>query len=155
MPEQADFPAWLRLRQALWPECSLEQHELEMTTVLADADRAAVFVASGESGLTGFVEIAMRPWADGCETSPVGYVEGIFVTPEARGTGVGRALLRVAEAWAADRGCREMASDTPLDNAIARAVHQSLGYSEGAVLVHFHKRIMPVRAEGDDEVSVP
>ena len=150
MPEQDDLAEWLRLRSMLWPECAVQQHELEMGTVLADADRAAVFVAAGEGNLVGFVEVAVRPWADGCDTSPVGYVEALFVAPEARGTGVGRALLRAAEAWAADRGCREMASDTEVDNAGSRAVHRSLGYVEGQVLVHFHKRIVPARIESDE-----
>ena len=151
MPEREDLDEWLRLRATLWPECAAEQHELEMGSVLADADRAAVFVAAGGPGLVGFVEVAMRPWADGCDTSPVGYVEGLYVAPEARGTGVGKALLRAAEAWAADRGCREIASDTEVDNAPSRALHRSLGYEEGEVLVHFHKRIVPERVEADGE----
>lgn len=147
MPEQEDFEAWLRLRATLWPEAGRDQHELEMGSILADADRATVFVAGGPADLLGFVEVAVRPWAEGCDSSPVGYVEGIFVAPEARGQGIGRALLCAAEAWAADRGCREMASDAPADNAVSRAVHRSLGYEEGAVLVHFRKRIVPERVE--------
>jgi aminoglycoside 6'-N-acetyltransferase I len=148
MPEEGDFPAWLHLRETLWPECSREQHELEMGSILADADRATVFLAAGGDGPpAGFVEVAMRPWAEGCETSPVGYVEGLYVAPEARNTGLATALLRAAEAWAADRGCREMASDALADNEPSRALHKSLGYEEGDVLVHFHKRIVPVRVE--------
>ena len=151
MPEREDFDEWLRLRTVLWPECSPQQHEMEMGSVLADSDRATVFVAAGKSGLIGFVEVAMRPWAEGCETSPVGYVEGLYVTAEARGTGVGKSLLRAAEAWAADRGCREMASDAEVDNEPSRAVHRSLGYEEGEVLVHFRKRIVPERVESVEE----
>jgi aminoglycoside 6'-N-acetyltransferase I len=151
MPEEEDFAEWLRLRTTLWPECSAHQHELEMGSVLADSDRASVFVAAGEHGLAGFVEVVMRPWAEGCDTTPIGYVEGLYVEPEARGAGVARALLRAAEAWAADRGCREMASDTPVDNDASRAVHKSLGYEEGEVLIHFHKRIVPERVESVEE----
>lgn len=151
MPEREDFDEWLRLRTSLWPECAAEQHELEMGSVLADADRATVFVAAGDGVLVGFVEVAMRPWAEGCDTAPVGYVEGLYVAPAARGTGVGKALLRAAEAWAADRGCREMASDTEVDNERSRALHRSLGYAEGAVLVHFHKQILPERVESVEE----
>lgn len=148
MPDEEDFPGWLQLRQTLWPECSREQHELEMGSILADADRATVFLAAAAGGRpVGFVEVAVRPWAEGCETSPVGYVEGLFVAPEARNAGLATALLRAAEAWAADRGCREMASDALADNAPSRALHQCLGYEEGEVLVHFHKRIVPERAE--------
>ena len=153
MPEREDFEEWLRLRSTLWPECARAQHELEMGSVLADADRAAVFVAGGERGLAGFVEVAMRPWAEGCDTSPVAYVEGLYVEPAARGGGLGKALLLAAEAWAADRGCREMASDTEVDNDPSRALHRSLGYEERALLVHFHKRILPERVESAEEAE--
>ena len=140
MPEQGDQSEWLRLRAALWPECGAEQHEVEMETLLADADRAAVFVSPAPSGgLAGFVEVALRPWAEGCDSSPVGYVEGIYVTTEERGRGVGEALLRAAEAWAVDRGCREIASDARLDNAPSLSLHRRLGYVEGEVLVHLRK----------------
>jgi aminoglycoside 6'-N-acetyltransferase I len=156
MPEREDFAGWLAMRLALWPSCPRDQHEVEMGNVLADSDRATVFVAGEPRGpLAGFVEIGMRPWADGCDTWPVAYVEGLYVAPEARGTGVGKALLRAAEAWGADRGCREMGSDTEIDNAASRALHKSLDYEEVEVLVHFRKRIVPARAEGDDVVTVP
>jgi aminoglycoside 6'-N-acetyltransferase I len=142
MPEQGDQAEWLRLRVALWPECEPEGHELEMESLLADADRAAVFVSPATGGeLAGFVEVALRPWAEGCESSPVGYVEAIYVTPEWRGRGVGEALLRAAEAWALDRGCREIASDAQADNAASLALHRRLGYVEHEVLVHLRKAL--------------
>ena len=142
MPEQGDQAEWLRLRIALWPECDPEDHEVEMETLLADADRAAVFVSPATAGeLAGFVEVALRPWAEGCDSSPVGYVEGIYVTPEWRGRGVGEALLRAAEAWAMDRGCREIASDARADNAASLALHARLGYVEHEVLVHLRKAL--------------
>jgi aminoglycoside 6'-N-acetyltransferase I len=140
MPEQGDQSEWLRLRAALWPECAPEAHEVEMETLLADADRAAIFVSPAPGGgLAGFVEVALRPWAEGCDSSPVGYVEGIYVAPEERGRGVGEALLRAAEAWALDRGCREIASDARLDNTPSLALHHRLGYVESERLVHLRK----------------
>jgi aminoglycoside 6'-N-acetyltransferase I len=52
---------------------------------------------------------------------------------------VGRALVAAAEAWARAQGCREMASDTHLDNAVSRHAHARLGYAEMEHLVHFRK----------------
>lgn len=142
MPEQDDQAEWLRLRQSLWPECDPDQHLVEIDTLLADADRAAVFVAAAAPGrLAGFVELALRPWAEGCDSTPVAYVEGLFVAPEQRGRGIGRALLLAAEAWAVERGCREIASDARLDNQPSRALHAQLGYEESEVLVHLRKHL--------------
>jgi aminoglycoside 6'-N-acetyltransferase I len=149
MPEEGDQAEWLRLRHALWPECDFEQHESEMGTILVDADRSTVFVSPASGGrLAGFVEVSLRPWAEGCESTPVGYVEGIYVVPEERGRGVASALLRAAEAWALDRGCHEIASDARLDNDVSRALHARLGYEETEVLVHLRKKLSP--DEGDE-----
>jgi aminoglycoside 6'-N-acetyltransferase I len=150
MPEQGDQAEWVRLRGALWPDTTPEQHEVEIENLLADADRAAAFVSPAESGdaLAGFVEVALRPWAEGCASSPVAYVEGIYVTEPDRRRGVGEALLRAAEAWAIDRGCREIAADARLDNAPSRALHRRLGYSESEALVHLCKPLPePAREE--------
>jgi aminoglycoside 6'-N-acetyltransferase I len=148
MPEEGDQAEWLRLRRALWPECDPEQHELEMSTILVDDDRSTVFVSPAHGGhLAGFVEVALRPWAEGCESAPVAYVEGIYVRPEERGHGVATALLRAAEAWALARGCREIASDARLDNDVSRALHARLGYEETEVLVHLRKRLNPAPGE--------
>ena len=140
MPEQGDQGEWLRLRAALWPDTTRDEHEVEMETLLADADRAAAFVSPAESGgLAGFVEVALRPWAEGCTSSPVAYVECIYVAEAERGRGVGEALLRAAEAWAIDRGCREIASDARVDNTSSRSLHRRLGYAESEALVHLCK----------------
>jgi aminoglycoside 6'-N-acetyltransferase I len=119
-----------------------------MDTLLADGDRAAVFVSPAERGaLAGFVEVALRPWAEGCHSSPVGYVEGIYVEPAKRGRGIGEALLRAAEVWAMDRGCSEIASDAQAANTASRSLHRRLGYVESDVLVHLRKPLQRARAE--------
>jgi aminoglycoside 6'-N-acetyltransferase I len=148
MPEQDDAAEWLRLRRALYPDCAPEQHEIEMSTVLADADRAAVFVSpAGRGRLAGFVEVALRAWYEGCSGSPVAYVEALYVAPEERDRGVGAALVAAMEAWASERGCRTIAADARLENDSGRALHRHRGYEEGAVRVRLRKRLDPVAAE--------
>lgn len=142
MPELDDQPEWLRLRLALWPDCTPEQHELEMGTVLADADRVAVFVSPAAHGqLAGFVEVALRAWREGCAGSPVGYVEALYVSPTERDRGVGAALLGAAEAWARERGCGTISADVAADNDRGRSLHRRLGYEETGMRVRLRKRI--------------
>lgn len=140
MPEERDQPEWLRLRLALWPDCAPDQHELEMGTVLADADRAAVFVSPAAHGrLAGFVEVALRAWYEGCPGSPVAYVEALYVAPEERRRGVASALLAAVEAWAAARGCRSVVTHVLRDNDVGRELHRKRGYEEVAMRVRLRK----------------
>jgi aminoglycoside 6'-N-acetyltransferase I len=104
----------------------------------------AVFVcARGEGGLCGLAEVSIRPYADGCETDDVGYLEAWYVDPDCRGQGAGRALVMAAEAWARAQGCLEMASDTDLENVTSQAAHQRLGFAETGRVVQFAKRLTP------------
>jgi len=135
----ADWPAWLRLSLALFPEHSTDELESGMREHRARSD-AEVFVADREDGsVAGFVEVGARPYADGCDTSPVGYIEAWYVDPDARRKGYGRALLEAAEEWARSRGYREMASDAQLNNDISYAAHRRAGYAEVDRIVQFRK----------------
>jgi aminoglycoside 6'-N-acetyltransferase I len=137
-----DVEAWLVLRRALWPSTTEERHRAEIAQTLARPVAAAAFLAT-EAGTppVGFVEVSLHRWAEGCESSPVGYLEGWYVDPTARGHRIGAALVGAAEAWARERGCTEMASDTGLGNSISHAAHDFLGYEVVAKLVCFRKRL--------------
>lgn len=140
--KRSQIPGWLRLRSALWPDTPAELHRREMADILSDEEFNAVFVSRDRAGhVTGFLEASLRLRAEGCRTSPIGYVEGWYVAPLERRKGLGRALLTRAEAWAAARGCREMASDTDMEDGAGRAAHRLLGYEETARLAHFRKAL--------------
>jgi aminoglycoside 6'-N-acetyltransferase I len=147
LPEESDREGWVRLRHDLWPELSDEEHEEEIASLLSEDERAEAFVAAArDERLLGFVETSLRTWAEGCSSSPVGYVEGWYVEPAARRRGVGTALMAAAEEWARLRGCLEMASDAAAANQESRLLHHRLGYQEVGVMVHFRKRLDPAGA---------
>ena len=101
-----------------------------------------VFVAERVGGgLCGLLEAGTRAYADGCDTSPVGYIEGWYVDEDLRGTGIGRALVSEAEDWARDQGLHEMASDTELTNDVGLKAHLALGYKEIERAIRFAKRL--------------
>ena len=102
----------------------------------------AVIVADrGDSSLAGFVEIGSRNYAEGCETTPVAYLEGWYVDPDVRRTGLGATLLKAAETWALKHGFSEIASDAELDNKVSLQVHISLGFEEVERQICFKKRL--------------
>jgi GNAT superfamily N-acetyltransferase len=61
------------------------------------------------------------------------HVGDIVVTPDARGKGIGRALLERAEAWARERGHRLMSLNVFLRNERARALYEQVGYKPETV----------------------
>lgn len=138
----ADYPAWVRLRGELWPDLASEALAGEAAALAERSPDYAAFVAETADGeMVGFIEASLRPWAEGCETQPVGYVEGWYVRPALRNHGLGRRLVEAAEAWARSRGCSEMASDALVDNHESHAAHLRLGYEEVERVVLYRKTI--------------
>ncbi len=141
--EERDSAEWLRMRLTLWPDYTVDEILAEMTSLRAD-ESAATFVADrGDGTLGGFVEAGLRKYAEGCDTSPVGYIEGWYVDADLRTQGLGRALVRAAEDWDMAKGCVEMGSDTWLDNEVSYRAHLAIGYQEAERLIHFNKRLVP------------
>ena len=58
-------------------------------------------------------------------------MEDVFVTDDARGKGVARALMDLATARALERGCRRMELDVNEANAPALALYASYGFTAG------------------------
>jgi aminoglycoside 6'-N-acetyltransferase I len=131
---------WLALRMALWP-AERDEHLQEMQELCEQPGRYAQFVACTASGeAQGLVEVALRSdYVNGTESSPVGFLEGLYVDPAYRGQGIAALLVKTAEQWAREQGCSEMASDALLDNVASHAMHQALGFEETERVVYFRK----------------
>ena len=85
-----DSAEWLRMRLALWPHHDADEMRADMRSWL-DEPNSATFVAVRANGnLCGFIEVGQRKYAEGCESSPVGYIEGWYVDADVRGQGVGK-----------------------------------------------------------------
>ena len=140
-----DLAEWRRLRTALWPD----QTEADMTAWLARPD-AAVLVAERAAEpsadritghLSGFAEVGERSHADGCDSSPVAYLEGWYVDPDRRRQSIGAQLIRAVEAWARSRHYTELASDTWLANDASQRAHERLGFIETDRVVLYRKAL--------------
>ncbi|MDF1503053.1 GNAT family N-acetyltransferase [Roseisolibacter sp. H3M3-2] len=137
----ADHAEWLRMRRALWPEIAREREVEDGAEWLARDDATVLVAERAAGGLCGFAEVAERPYAEGCETSPVTYLEGWWVDADVRRAGVGAALVRAAEDWGRSRGRTEMGSDVLLDNDVSHTAHRALGFDEVERLVMYRKSL--------------
>ncbi|CAN7369528.1 GNAT family N-acetyltransferase [Rhizobium rhizogenes] len=132
--------AWLHLRGELWPDSSTEHHRAELMQILTK-ENAIAFVACDRTGnVVGFAEATLRhDYVNGCKTSPVLFLEGIYVRREYRQQGAAQLLCRAVADWGRIAGCREFASDALLDNVESHAFHHALGFEETQRVVYFRK----------------
>src|SRR5215469_388907 len=93
-----DAHAWERLRCELWPD-GREDHAPEIARFYAGTlpEVAEVLVAETFEGkMIGFAELSIRTDLPTLVGTRVGYVEGLYVIAEARGSGITRELLRAS-----------------------------------------------------------
>jgi aminoglycoside 6'-N-acetyltransferase I len=138
----ADQAAWLALRCALWPD-GAEDHDADIRRYFRGELHALplVLLAENEGRVIGLAEVSIRPYAEGCTTNRVGYLEGWYVEPGFRGRGVGKGLVRAAEAWARREGCTEFASDTAPENEASRQAHLACGFEDAGLIRCFRKSL--------------
>lgn len=133
--------AWLALRRALWPDVS----EVEQLSEMADALRRGHYVrlaVTDAGSAVGFVEASKRvDHVNGTSSSPVAFMEGLYIVAEFRRRGVARALVDSVVTWALEQGCSELASDSLLENSSAHAAHRALGFEETERVVYFRRAL--------------
>jgi aminoglycoside 6'-N-acetyltransferase I len=140
---QDDALMWLRMRKALWPD-ETGDHGRTIDRFFSGprTTPAEVLLACLGSGAPiGFVELSIRPYAEGCTTDRVAFVEAWFVDAEYRRNGVGAALIAAAEEWGRASRCAELASDTRTQNEVSIAAHAAVGFEEVKRLVCFRKSL--------------
>jgi aminoglycoside 6'-N-acetyltransferase I len=133
---------WVALRHVLWPQGSFDEHRQEAEELLSEPAQAAAFLAFIDSKAIGFAEAALRhDYVNGCASSPVGFLEGIYVDPAYRRQSAARLLCRAVEEWAAGLGCLEFASDVELHNTASQHMHEALGFEETERVIYYRKRL--------------
>lgn len=133
---------WLELRQMLWPRCPEEEHLAEMNAFLLEPEKYRQLLVIVDETPVGLLEASIRnDYVNGTSTSPVGYIEGLFVASDFRKQGVAAQMMSDIEQWFLQKGCCEMASDTDVDNQISIAAHKAMGFEETERAVFFRKEI--------------
>ncbi len=114
-----------------------------MRDLLARPDKYVQFIAHSELNTPlGFVEASVRhDYVNGTNSSPVAFLEGIYVVPDFRNTGIAAKFFSVVEDWACSIGCSELASDAALENVTSHQVHHAMGFKETERVVYFSKRL--------------
>lgn len=129
----------------LWPDHTLEDLTEEFQEILSSEQSAIFLMFTEEDAVTkaiGFAQCQLRyDYVEGTDSSPVGYLEGIFVDELYRRQGYARMLVNACEQWAREMGCTEVASDCELDNELSLAFHLKMGFVEANRIICFTKTL--------------
>lgn len=107
-----------------------------------ESENSEIFLCYDEENAIGFAVCSLRhDYVEGTNSSPVGYLEGIFVKEEYRNIGLAGKLLSTAEEWARGKGCTEFASDCELDNTVSLSFHLNVGFEEANRIICFKKKL--------------
>ena len=128
------------LGHLLWPHHGAAELAAEFAETMADPDAALFLALDGEA--VGFAHCGLRrDYVEGTESSPVGYLEGIFVKESYRGWGCARAMLAACKDWAKEKGCTEFASDCEIDNEASLRFHLAMGFAEVRRIICFTSKL--------------
>lgn len=136
-----DLTTLAALACQLWPDHTVEEMQLEYEETIVKPD-AAFFLAYAEETAVGFAQCQLRhDYVEGTDSSPVGYLEGVYVAEVYRKQGVARDLLSACESWAKTKGCTEFASDCELSNVQSLQFHLNVGFEEANRIICFTKKL--------------
>ena len=139
--KKEDALAVAGLAVQMWEDNVPEGLAAELSDVI-DSDEGVIFVAKENEKIVGFAQCQLRhDYVEGTESSPVGYLEGVFVKEECRNQGIAKELLQACENWALEKGCHEFASDCELENQTSLKFHMSVGFEEANRVICFTKRL--------------
>lgn len=139
--EEKDIAAIANLAAMIWSNHSVEELNNEFSDLFMK-EEAQFFLKYENDIPVGFAQCQLRhDYVEGTETSPVGYLEGIFVKEGFRHKGYAGALLAECENWAKSKGCKEFASDCELDNDDSLQFHRAMKFTEANRIICFTKKI--------------
>ncbi|MDE7317399.1 MAG: GNAT family N-acetyltransferase [Helicobacter sp.] len=139
--EKSDLTILANLAALMWSHSTVHIlfHEFSEMTV---KENIQFFLKFENNTPVGFAQCSLRyDYVEGTETTPVGYLEGIFVKEEFRNRGYAKKLLAACETWAKEKGCKEFASDCEIDNIDSFCFHKAMNFTESNRIICFKKML--------------
>ena len=123
----------------IWDNENVDELEKEFSEIYYSI-KDTCFIAFDGNTPAGFANVSLRfDYVEGTESSPVGYLEGIFVDENFRNRGIARSLVKSCEDWAKEKGAKEFASDCLLNNIQSLKFHLAIGFEEANRIICLKK----------------
>jgi len=139
--KENQFPQWKKMRKAVYSSLEDEFHEREMKQIFVSDDWFCYFLEGENNQIAGFVELSSRNIVDGCLSSPVAYLEGLYLKKEYRGMGLGRETMKTIKTWCKNKNFTELGMDTEITNIGAQKFFTATGFHETYKIVQFRTSI--------------
>ncbi len=138
---KSDVELLAELAVLLWDSHSVQEFIADFSETMSEGK--AQFFLKYENGIpVGFAQAQLRyDYVEGTKTTPVAYLEGIFVKEGYRNKGYAKELLAACEAWGKEKGCQEFASDCPIDNTDSFRFHMAMNFTEANRIICFIKKL--------------
>lgn len=138
---KTDIQIVAELAVLLWDGHLVDDLAHEFSEIISQKD-ARIFLKFEKGIPVGFAQCQLRhDYVEGTETTPVGYLEEIFILEGYRNRGYAKELLNECEMWAKDKGCKEFASDCEIDNDSSFKFHKAMNFREANRIICFTKKL--------------
>ena len=139
--DKNDLEELANLAVLMWKESSISELIAEFSDDISKSESCLLLKFENDT-LIGFAQCKLRnDYVEGTNSSPVGYLEGIFIKEGYRNKGYAKELLNECEAWAKDNGCKEFASDCEIDNLGSIRFHKAMDFTEANRIICFTKKL--------------
>lgn len=136
-----DVKVIAKLAIQMWSSHTIDELTEEFETII-ESTNSAIFVLCVNEQMVGFAQCQLRhDYVEGTDSSPVGYLEGVFVEEAYRRQGCAKKLLAECEKWAKEKGCSEFASDCEVENTNSFEFHMAMGFEEANRIICFKKQL--------------
>jgi aminoglycoside 6'-N-acetyltransferase I len=135
--DRKEFYAWEEMRKDLYHVLNNDSHLQEMENIFQSKVWYCQFIKDENNRIIGLVELSSRNIVDGCLSSPVAYLEGLYLKPEHRGKGKGKEVIKTILNWCKEKGFSELATDTELTNIEAQSFYKAVGFQETDRVVEY------------------
>ncbi len=136
-----DLDVVTTLALSLWSHHKFEELKAEMKKIII-GENSVVLIYNFDEKVIAFAQCQLRfDYVEGTRTSPVGYLEGIYVDSKHQRQGIAKKLIKECELWAKEKGCIEFASDCEIDNIESLKFHLGVGFIEANRNIHFKKKL--------------
>ena len=139
--DKSNITEWVELSVKLFPDHTFDEmyrayHEFLTTK------KEIGFLYHKDIQIVAFMNLSIRSdYVNGTDTSPVVFVEEIYVLPEYRKQGIAREFISFAEKFTNENGFTQLASDCLIGNTASEQFHKSCGFEETERVICFVKNV--------------